>query len=414
METLRQTQGNWVSGPDRFYNRAHELRRFLEILTGGGHVHLTAQRRIGKTSLMREAARRLGDRYSCVFVDVEDAASAEDFVAALAAQLWADRKLLAKVGQVFRNVLEKTSEAVESLQVDEIAITIREGLLRGTWREKADRLMDEIAEAEPPVILFLDEVPVMVDRMLSGPNHEVTPEGRAAVDAFMSWLRRATQRHQGKIRVVVTGSIGFEPILRRVGLSATINHLAPFDLEPWPAKTAIGCLRALGNHYGLTFADGAAERMTERLGSCIPHHVQVFFGHVRDVVERDERDVCTVEDVEAAYRKRMLGPRGHVELSTYEERLSRVLPKDVLALAIDLLTEAAVTGTLHGSTVPVFLRDHDLAGAEGEASARSVLDVLEHDGYLTRDGASYAFESSLLRDWWRRRHGDTFTPASGR
>ena len=413
MQTLRPTEGNWVTG-DRFWGRDYEVQRLVEILEGGGHVHLSAQRRIGKTSLMRETARHIADRYACVHVDVEDAKSAEDFVAALGAATREHRGLWTRTLEVFRNALGTSAEALESLQVDEVTIKIREGLVSGSWRAKADRLVAALADSDQPVVLFLDEVPVLVNRMLGGPEHETTPERREAADLFLSWMRKAALRHQGAVRFVVTGSVGFGPILRAAGLSATVNHLHAFDLRPWDDDTAVGALHALGNWCGLTWEDGAAERVVERLGVCVPHHVQVFFGHVREVTQRRGGAVCTVDDVERAYATRMLGSRGHAELDTFEERLKLVVPHDALPFVFDLLTEAAVTGRLDGETVLVYLSEHGFKGAAADRLARRALDVLDHDGYLYRNGDHYAFASHLLRDWWAARHGATFTAASDR
>ena len=58
----------------------------------------------------------------------------------------------------------------------------------------------------------------MVNRLLKGDDYRITPERRAEADRFMSWLRAASIRHQGKVRIVVSGSIGFEPILRQAQL----------------------------------------------------------------------------------------------------------------------------------------------------------------------------------------------------
>jgi hypothetical protein len=414
MKKLVQAQGQWVSGSDRFWNRDRELRRFIEVLDEGGSIHLSAQRRIGKTSLMREAARRIGDRFTCVHVDVEDARSAEDFIAALGAATKEHLGLWSRTVEVFRNALGASAEAVESLQVDEVTIKIREGLVGGTWTAKADRLIAALAGADRRVVLFLDEVPVMVNRILKGQTYETTPERREAADLFLSWMRKAALRHQGRVQFVVTGSIGFGPILREANLSATINHLTAFDLRPWDAETAVGCLQALGNQYGLAWADGAAERVTERLGMCVPHHVQVFFGHVREVTERRGASTCTVEDVETAYQTHMLGSRGHAELSTFEERLSLVVPHDARAFVFDLLTEAAAAGRLSENAINVYLTDHGFEGRAGTDIARHVLDVLDHDGYLHPDGDGHTFSSHLLRDWWVARHGNGFTAASNR
>jgi hypothetical protein len=45
---------------------------------------------------------------------------------------------------------------------------------------------------------------------------------------------------------------------------------------------------------------------------------------------------------------------------------------------------------------------------------KQILDVLEHDGYLTRRLDHYEFVSKLLRDWWKARHGFGYTPTSQR
>ena len=64
------------------FDRETELEILKERVLNGTHTVLTAQRRMGKTSLVRELLRRLADegRFDTVFVDLEDAASAADAV----------------------------------------------------------------------------------------------------------------------------------------------------------------------------------------------------------------------------------------------------------------------------------------------------------------------------------------------
>ena len=74
---LRRAHGNWVSG-DRFWDREEELELLAEYLEEGAHLLITAPRRIGKTSLMREAMDRLEGRFTCLFVDLQKSATAAD------------------------------------------------------------------------------------------------------------------------------------------------------------------------------------------------------------------------------------------------------------------------------------------------------------------------------------------------
>lgn len=405
METLIQAHGNWVAGDRQFWNREQEVDLFIEYLEEGANLHMIAQRRIGKTSLMREVSRRIDNRFICLHIDLQKAWTAEDLLVELGAATHPHKPLWLKTKEVFGNVFGKAADSIETLQIDQITMKLREGLVQGNWQAKGDRLLEALASSEQPVVLFMDEVPILINRILKGSDYQMTPDRVAKADALMSWLRDNSIRHRGAIRFVVTGSIGFEPILRQAGLSATINNFKPFHLEPWSSDVAEGCLRALANQYDLDYGEGACERMAERLGSCIPHHVQMFFGHVYELCRKRDDMTCTVEDVDRVYETRMLSTRGHAELSTFEERLKMMVGAEVLPYVLDFLTEAAVTGQLTPNAIGVFQKDHELDDAAGQRTTREVLDILEHDGYLEQQVQGYTFVSHLLRDWWKSRFG---------
>ena len=69
-----------VVGKDRFWNRKFEIASFIEYLSEGANILLVAQRRIGKTSLMKEVARRIAKDFICLDLDLQNSFKAEDFV----------------------------------------------------------------------------------------------------------------------------------------------------------------------------------------------------------------------------------------------------------------------------------------------------------------------------------------------
>ena len=73
---LRKAGANWVEG-DRFFDRESDLAALAERVRDGTHTLVTAQRRMGKTSLVRELLRRLKEKgkFETVFVDVEGAST---------------------------------------------------------------------------------------------------------------------------------------------------------------------------------------------------------------------------------------------------------------------------------------------------------------------------------------------------
>jgi uncharacterized protein len=412
---LTRTVGPWVDG-NRFWDREIEMELFIEKLDEGENLLLVAQRRIGKTSLMRQAARCIEDRYVCLHVDLQEAASAADAIAELGVETRKYKSLWGKTKDIFANIAKTATDTIDSLQIADLKVTLRSGLTEGDWRTKGDRLFAVLAESDKPVVIFFDEVPILVSRLLKGDDYRITPERRTQADAFMSWLRANSLKHQGKIRLVVTGSIGLEPILKQAGLSATVNHFAPFELEPWSVNAAQECLTALAQTYGLIFQEGAIPLMVKHLGICIPYHVQLFFDQVYQSCKLRQVETVSQELVTEIYKNKMLSTRGHAELSHLEERLKMVLGPALHPLALDLLTETAVTGYLMPEASAVFGREYGIANDMDRPAdvVREVLNILEHDGYLRKEGGTYQFVSKLVKDWWHASHSFSFTTAAQR
>ncbi|WP_437955079.1 ATP-binding protein [Sorangium sp. So ce119] len=408
--------GNWVSG-DRFWNREQELWDLKELLDEGANVLIAAPRRVGKTSVMRKLHEELErGSYRCLFLDLQRSQSGEDAIVELGVATRPHQTLWDRAKELLRDKAER----IDSLGLEEFKLTFREHL-KQDWQAKGERLFDALAGADKHVVVFMDELPILVNRLLKGDEYTITPERRKLTDEFLSFLRAQTIKHQSKVRLVVAGSIGLEPVLRQAGLSATINTFTPFELRPWDHDTATGCLEALANNYSVVLLEGAARRMVEKLGSCIPHHVQMFFNHVYNDTKRRAQQEVSLEDVERVYKHSMLSTRGHAELSHMEERLKLVLGDRDLPLTLDLLTEAAVVGVLTPGASMTLARDSAAIAEPGPSVEkpqdvlRRVMEVLKHDGYLVdNDAGAFVFASLLLRDWWKGRFASQFTPAATR
>jgi uncharacterized protein len=404
---MKRATSGWVTG-DRFWNRTHEMELFLEYLREGTNLLLTGQRRIGKTSLLREAARRLEGEFICLQVGLQGAASSQDAVAELSAATHSYTPLWDRVKSWAAGLSERISE----MSIHDIKVVLRAAITEGDWREKGDHLFSVLAESRQPVAVFFDELPILVNRLLKGEDYTITPERRRQADQFLSWLRQNCQRHQGRVRVVVTGSIGLEPIVRQAGLSATVNHFKSFELPAWDRETAADCLRALAREYALPITAPVIDAMLAEIGVFIPHHVQVFFENVHETYRLRKLTAITASTVKYVYKHKMLGARGHAELSHLEERLKMVLGVHLQGLAIELLTEAAVTGHLSGDAAVYLAKDY--LDPYDPSILREILDILDHDGYLERRGDRYTFASKLQRDWWKSRFQFLYQPVSER
>ena len=408
--TLRKAGGNWVEG-DRFFDREAELEALVERVRDGTHTLLTAQRRMGKTSLVRELLRRLKDegRFETIFVDLEGASAPADAIAEIGFQSRSAQGAWSRIKPLFANILSAAVEIgsrVPRPADTDLWMKLRAGVDAGNWRRKGDEVFAALAGNGRPVVLALDELPILVNRLLKGDDYGITPERRRAADEFLGWLRMNGQTHRGRVRMILSGSVSLEPILQQAGLSAHANIFSPFDLKPWDRETAMACLGALGGTYGLDLPHAVRQDMCRRLRCQIPHHVQRFFDLLHEDLRRAGRRTASLEDVERVYDHEMLGIRGQMDLQHYEGRLRMVLGDEGYRAALEMLTEAAVNdGRLRDDAID---RHRESLAAEAGAGALPVEDllhVLEHDGYLARQGDGYRFVSGLLEDWWRVRYG---------
>ena len=411
MSGLKKAGSNWVEG-ERFFDRQAELDLLSDRVRNGTHTLLTAQRRMGKTSLVRELLRRLsadGD-FQTVFVDLEDAGSAADAVAEIAFQSQPAQRAWSRIKSLFANV----GERIETVSVAEVRVKLRAGIDAGSWRQKGDEVFAALAENDRPVVLAIDELPILVNRMLKDDDYRITPEGKRAVDEFLSWLRWNGQEHRDRICLIASGSVGLEPILQQAGLSAHANIFSPFDLKPWNEQTALDCLAALAEGRDLDLPLAARQEMCRRLRCLVPHHVQRFFDSLDEDLRLAGTRSATPDDVARVYTAEMLGVRGQADMDHYESRLKLVLGPEGCRDALDLLTEAAANrGVLKHGAIDRY-RDYFRNRAAGTVPIEDVLRVLEHDGYLEAQQDGYRFVSGLLEDWWRARHGRHFVPVEKR
>ena len=403
---MKLATGRWVNGND-FFDRERELQILEAQVRAGNHVLLNGQRRMGKTSVVRELGRRLEAKgWIFLFTDVEGAVCAEDAIADIARAAHPVRKISTRFAIGMRRWLNDNIEEISAL---DFGVKIRAGLDAGSWRRHGEQLLCDCAAQDEPVLLVIDELPIFLKRML---HHD----GDARrVDEFLSWLRGVFQAlGEGSPVLILSGSIGLEPLVQRLGIPDRINYLYPFRLGPWDRDTSIRCFNHLAENYRLSVEDGVASEVYEKLGIGIPHHVQSFFARLLDFTAMQRRDRVTVEDVGDVYRNALLGPSGQSDLVHYETRLKEGLEDGSYPIAMEILAEAATQDVFTPYARRCLERLYTRVIDDAPGRIASALEILVHDGYLEVGDDGHRFPSRLLKDWWSVRFRGHHTPLGNR
>ncbi len=420
---VRNVVGSPVVGDD-FFDRDGDRARLWERLETDS-VLLLAPRRVGKTSVlyrMEDDGPARGFR--AVYATVARHGDELSFVRALYDALDQHRD--------GRGVVERALDAVSRLLRRVEGLTVRDltvQLAGGDWRTAGDALLRALRERQPEGdgaarwLVMVDELPVFVSTLLragasAGPpdglSSRPTPAGVARARAFLDWLRDARQdrRAQRRVRWLVAGSVGLDTIARRHGLGSTINDLRVERLGALSRPLAVELLKRLAATYRLTLTTAVVERVLDRTGWLIPYHLQLVFSALRDRARWRARGApgeagppppLTVADVDRAYDT-LLAPQHRAYFDPWRQRLDLELGPVDGDRALALLE--VIARDPRGATSDTVRQRARAAGAD-EATTAYLLDVLEADGYVTRDGDGegggwrWRFRSPLLADYWR-------------
>ena len=393
---MRNIIGQPVEGDD-LYGRDYELARLWEHLENGEHILMLAPRRVGKTSLMLELRRAPRPGWNVINVDVQGRDGPEDCIAAMLAAIAADPRYRTRFEAIpfsdaIKNVLQSVSANVD---VGVLRVEIKQAI-GSDWDRVAAQLQERLTnlpESGGKLLIILDELPILISRILRA------GERKNDADLLLARLRqwRQSPSLRGRVHTLVGGSIGLEGVLRRAGLSASINDLVPFRLDPWDLRTAAAFLDELGHDVGFRLDSESIDRILGLLMEPVPYHLQLFYSKLRDVCSGDSSRVSP-ETIDRCFAERLAGESGTAHLDHYATRLEIALDDQEHEMACAILDRACK------SRDGVRLADLSRLRRSSKPAFGSVMRDLKADRYVGEVDRRLAFRSNLLREWWRKHH----------
>ncbi len=223
-------------------------------------VILSAERRMGKTTVIKKMEAEAPSDKVPIYRDLEGLRTPIEFVEAI----WQDvAQYLSKKGKTGKKVLDflrqlKGAE-VTGFKFPEIAASHWKTLLTNT-------IEDLVSNQESQIILLWDEMPYMLNNM-----------GNEAAMEMLDILRALRQTYPD-VRMVFTGSIGLHHIidkLRAVGYTKDpTNDMYPIDIPPLSPEDATDLTIRLIQGEGIATVkiQTTAKEIAEAV-DCIPFYI---------------------------------------------------------------------------------------------------------------------------------------------
>lgn len=352
-------------------------------------VLLTAERRIGKTSVVRKMCAETPDGIIAYYRDLEGIKTTAEFAQAVFEDVEghvAKSKMVA--GKTFKLLQHLGGAEFNGVKLPEFAAP--------HWKATLTHAIEDLMENTSQIVVFFwDELPWMVDAIQKNAGETTAME-------LLDTLRALRQTHPTRLRMVFTGSIGLHHVLselKKEGYNnAPLNDLYSREVPPLSPEDGQKLASLLLAGEGVATSD--SEAVAESIASGVDN-IAFYIHHVVDRLKM-QRATVTPQMVQNTIAAALTDPHDAWDLLHFQSRV-RTYYGAREKLVLRLLDEVARSEPV---AFDVLLNAIQSQGATDAEEVRELLRLLGRDHYLTRrtDG-SYEFRYGLIRRWWRLERG---------
>lgn len=355
---------------------------------------ITAERRIGKTTVIRKMRYAPVAGWVPVFQDLEGCHSAAEFAMAVYREI---HQFLSQKGRVTR----RAKELFTAMGGTEICGLFKLPEKAGApWKDVLTRavedLMHENDDSGTRLLFLWDEMPFMLANIRDR-------EGEQTAMEVLDLLRALRQTHGG-LRMVITGSIGLHHVLsslkdKNYG-NSPVNDMAAIDVPPLNEPDATQLARLLIEGEALTSPDqDAAAAAIAHEADCFPFYIHHIVKALKirglDATPANVAQVVASQLVDANDPWELLHYRERIPIYYRDDQKAVFLILDELAVRSDAASVSELLATLKGAST-----------FDDRERLLRLLSLMERDHYLKRDNdGRHRFRFPLIRRWWKLNRG---------
>lgn len=390
---MRTNPGGQLA-PNEVVGRDREIESLWSHLDRQSVV-ITAERRMGKTSLVKKMIAESPEQIECIYQELEGIRSPLKFVEAIIHEISTDLSWQ----QQTKGKWQKFHQAMSEAKL--MGVTVPKAT-ETDWQKQLTSVMADLsaqlAKLAPDLlfIFFWDELPIAIDNIRQDC-------GNNAAMAVLDTLRAIRQTHSN-LRMVYTGSVGLHHIvsmLKTNGYHGTpTNDMYAFDLPPLAEVDAVNLARELSLGEGLLTDD------REIVAQTIATAVDYIPFYIHASIDRLKREPAPIssETVLSTIRH-SLSAADPWHIDHYQTRIRGYYGESRWRIALQTLDEIALADSALTfkdicDRVQMQIQPFD------RELQREILTLLQQDHYLDRDDTgAYRFRFKLIQQYWQSQRG---------
>lgn len=399
---MKSRIGPPVTGDD-YFPRPLVVQRILRALSRG-NVSFLGPRRTGKTSILKALQAQPPHGKLGVFINLE---KHHTVAAWLEEMIGKTRPLIEEApdrawGKGAAKAFAKFLKRIETVEIAGVGLKLTPAAA-ADWRPTADAFLDLLAESGAPVLYLLDEFPWFLDMVAKRSS-------QTEAEMVLAWFRHARLAlADHPARFLVTGSIGLDGLVRRLGLSPSINDFDPIEIPPLKEAEALKFLENLARDEEVRLSEKGRRAILRLLGTNWPILLQLFVSEIQEwQAEGTHKRTPTEAELRRIYRECLVNGNRNKYCSEMWDRIPKIFSVSEARLAREILKDLCLlpAGMTRREIEDIHARlVRDEAHRVHVAPELDyVLDTLRHDGYVLQvpreEERRTRFASNILRDYW--------------
>jgi AAA+ ATPase superfamily predicted ATPase len=363
-------------------------------------IVLTAERRMGKTTILKQMVKEGGAEVFPIYRDLEKVVSPAEFVSNILTDLSGYQQGFKRVEGLFG----KFTKNFAGWQIGNI-IKIPE-TSTDRWKEILEEAIEDVmkhprsgddwedGQTGKQIIFFWDELPMMLDNFFKREN------GALVAMEVLDTLRALRQTYP-QLRMVYTGSIGLHHVISKLKdngyNNAPTNDMYTCDLQPLDPDDAIELAARLleGENITTTERSAVATEISQQVDR-IPFYIHHTILKLKTLRQEISPDLVKWQI------DRVLCDANPWDMNHYQERIKTYYRDGSNEVALAILDTLAESKT--GLSIQQ-IRDRNLTIPDLE-TFRTVLKLLRQDGYLVMNiDRTYSFRYGLIQRYWQYQRG---------